>query len=718
RGAELEMIGMPIGGICAGQIYLGGDGKLWHWDIFNQRVSTGAEHYAKPLPSTSPLDQGFALTITSGEATQKRPLDHKHWREVSFTGEYPIGFVEYRDPELPVTVSLEAFSPFIPLNTDDSSLPATVLEFTVKNQSGKKVQCELSGWLENAACLYSGQKRSGVRRNRVTREGDLLALECSAEDVAKTPVSTREDIVFESFERASYENWSATGTAFGTGPVELPRVPSYQGDVGGKGQRAVNSHASAPGDSIEQKDSTTGSLVSRSFTITRDYITFLIGGGSHKGKTCMNLVVDGQIVLSATGENNNRMQPVTWDVRRWAGKSATLHIVDNESGPWGNVGVDEIVFTDTPSRPLGPLAEEADFGTLSLALLNPQKSDLGLAAADQNEAGESKDGTVTRTFDQKLVGLVGRKMTLAPGASAKATFILAWHMPNVKLSRLPEKRHYAARFRSAKEVAKYISGNFTRLSSQTRLWHDTWYDSTLPYWFLDRTFLNTSILASSTCHRFADGRFYAWEGVGCCEGTCGHVWQYAHAVGRLFPELERITRERVDFGLALQPSGAIHFRGEFNDIPAIDAQAGTILRALREHQVSSDNQFLKRNWPKIKQATEWLIAKDTKSNGLIETNQHNTLDTDWFGPVAWLSGLYLSALLAAESMALEMDDKDFASKCLQILEVGQKNLVEQLFDGEYFINKPDPKHLDAINSGTGCEIDQVFGQSWAFQVGL
>jgi len=44
--------------------------------------------------------------------------------------------------------------------------------------------------------------------------------------------------------------------------------------------------------------------------------------------------------------------------------------------------------------------------------------------------------------------------------------------------------------------------------------------------------------------------------------------------------------------------------------------------------------------------------------------------------------------------------------------------VKQLFDGEYFINQPDPKHAEAINSGTGCHIDQVFGQSWAWQVGL
>jgi hypothetical protein len=309
-------------------------------------------------------------------------------------------------------------------------------------------------------------------------------------------------------------------------------------------------------------------------------------------------------------------------------------------------------------------------------------------------------------------------LKLPPGRSAKATFVLTWHMPNLKLERLPTGRHYATRFASAGAVTAYVARNFSELTRQTRLWHDTWYDSTLPFWFLDRTFLNASILATSTCHRFSNGRFYGWEGVGCCEGTCGHVWQYAHAAARLFPDLERATREKVDFGLALQPDGSIHFRGEFNDFPAIDAQAGTILRALREHQMSSDPDFLKRNWPQIKRAMNWLIAKDSNGDGLIETNQHNTLDTDWFGPVAWLSGLYLAALLAAEAMAIEMSDQPFAENCRRILEVGQKHFVSTLFDDEYFVNKPDPKHLDAINSGSGCEIDQVFGQSWAFQVGL
>jgi hypothetical protein len=737
RGADLKNIGMPIGGICAGQLYLGGDGRLWHWDIFNRRNATGAEHYAKPMQPSAPLEQGFALRVTKAGTTREWALDRAHWREVSFTGEYPIGYVQYRDPDSSASVRLEAFSPFIPLNTDDSSLPATVLEFTVKNERSAEIEVELAGWLENAVCLHSAQTRDGLRRNRLVRRQGLLFLECSAQESSANPGSARPDIVFEDFEGETYAKWAVTGTAFGAGPVEMAKMPAYQGDVGGKGKRVVNSHASAPGPSVAEKDSATGTLTCQPFIIDRHYITFLIGGGAHKAKTCMNLLVEGNPVLSATGQNDNRMRPVSWDVRRWAGQTATLQIVDQEQGAWGNIGVDDIVFSDHPREPLGPLAAEEDFGTMGLGLIEsevqspkskvedsnsgqagvPAGSELGRFFA--SPTGPAKDGAlVSKPFGEKLIGSLTRRMKLAPGASAKVTFVLTWHMPNLKLARLPGGRHYATRFASAYAVAQYVHEHFPRLSSETRLWHDTWYDSTLPYWFLDRTFLNTSILATSTCHRFGNGRFYGWEGVGCCEGTCGHVWHYAHAVARLFPELERMTREKVDLGLALQPDGAIHFRGEHNNIPAIDAQAGVILRVLREHQMSPDDAFLKRNWPRLKQTVEWLIAKDGNGDGLIEGNQHNTLDTDWYGPVAWLSGLYLAALLAARNMALELGDSAFAERCRVIFEAGQKNIVTRLFEDGYFISKPDPKHSEAINSGAGCEIDQVFGQSWAFQVGL
>ena len=108
---ESRLIGMPIGGICAGQLYLGGDGKLWHWDIFNKVVRTSSGHYAKPPQPASPVDQGFAVRVAAAGKPDVRALDHTGWSDISFNGEYPIGFVEYREPESPLTVSLEAFSP-------------------------------------------------------------------------------------------------------------------------------------------------------------------------------------------------------------------------------------------------------------------------------------------------------------------------------------------------------------------------------------------------------------------------------------------------------------------------------------------------------------------------------------------------------------------------------------------------------------------------------
>lgn len=68
-------------------------------------------------------------------------------------------------------------------------------------------------------------------------------------------------------------------------------------------------------------------------------------------------------------------------------------------------------------------------------------------------------------------------------------------------------------------------------------------------------------------------------------------------------------------------------------------------------------------------------------------------------------------------MAADMADQAFAAECRKIADTGRES-IKRLFDQDYFINRIDTKHPEAINSGTGCEIDQVFGQSWAYQVGL
>jgi non-lysosomal glucosylceramidase len=699
RGDDLRYIGMPVGGLCAGQVYLGGDGRLWHWDIFNRTDRTVETHYAHPPTPASPFELQFAL-IANG---QRRTLDARGFADVTFRGEYPIGVVSYADPAAPIEVRLEAFSPFIPLNTDDSSLPAIVMSYTLRNRSASSVDVEIDCTSENPVCHANRWHSANLCNRPLVGEG-ICGVEFAAEP-SQPGAAPRADLLFEDWNRPGYGDWTVEGTAFGTGPVLRDAIPSYIGDVGGAaGPRVVNSHASAPGESMEERDRARGRLVSRSFVIERRYVNVWVGGGrsSPGSRHGVTVVVEGAAVATLSGADFDQLAHVSFDLLEHLGRTAHIEIVDDREGHCGNVGVGNITLSDSPAVPLTSLP---DFGTMAIAALSEEAS---LENADVNVP-----------FPQGLVARVAKAFPLAAGEERRVTFVVTWRFPNLSVGPLKNVgRHYASRFASAGAVARYVVENFARLDAHTRLWRDTWYDSTLPYWFLDRTFLNTSTLATSTCFRFADGRFYGWEGVGCCAGTCGHVYHYAHAIGRLFPDLERDLRERVDFGIALRTDGSILFRGELNDIPAIDAQAGSVLRTLREHQMSADASFLHRNWPQVRRATQWLIAQDADRDGLIDGRQHNTLDSDWFGPIAWLSGLYLAALQAAAAMADEVQDAVFACECRDILAVGRHRFVDRLFDGEYFVNEVDPSHADAINSGTGCAIDQVFGQSWAFQVGL
>jgi hypothetical protein len=408
----------------------------------------------------------------------------------------------------------------------------------------------------------------------------------------------------------------------------------------------------------------------------------------------------------------------TLDARPFLGKKVALEIVDAEKGAWGNIGVGPISFSDRPAGG-GELEALSDFGTLALALLGPPAGQR-LAAAGPNGLGGKPGDAASADLESRLVGAVGRTLTLDAGKSAAVTFVLAWHFPNLAIGAL-RGRHYARRFPSAAAAARYVAENFSRLASLTLRWRDTWYDSTLPYWFLNRTFANTSTLATATCHRLVDGRFWAWEGVGCCPGTCTHVWHYAQAMGRLFPELERDLRERVDFGLALDSrTGVIKFRGEFGDTFAVDGQCGTILRAYREHQMSADNQFLRRTWPKVNLAIRCVIERDKDRSGVLRGPLHNTLDADWYGVVPWLVGLYHAALKAGETMALEVGDGAFAGECRELFARGVQALDRLTWREEYgyYVQVADPQHAGAVGSYDGCHVDQVLGQSWAWQVGL
>ena len=143
--------------------------------------------------------------------------------------------------------------------------------------------------------------------------------------------------VFADFDGPNYGNWTVTGTAFGPGPAQgtLTNQMPVSGYVG---NGLVNSYYGG--------DASTGTLTSPTFTLTNRCISFLIGGGNNPGVTCLNLLINGAVVQSATGNNSEALQWANWNVSEWLGQSAQLQIVDNATGSWGHIDVDEIMFSD------------------------------------------------------------------------------------------------------------------------------------------------------------------------------------------------------------------------------------------------------------------------------------------------------------------------------------------------------------------------------------
>ncbi len=700
-GDELRFIGMPVGGLFAGTVYLGGDGQLWNWDVFNQEhlgavdrpaatfmgdvlTAMSGANYVDPVRQQSPFSQRFELM-----AGDKRV----RFGDIRFRGEYPIGKVSYSKADSEVEMDLEAFSPFCPLDAESSSFPATTLTFKVRNVGEKPLTLRLQYATDNPVLAFSRRKRGDhvlVGKTTPTQGAVFSALE------RQRPNAQRIDTLFEDWSSGTYGKWVATGTAFGDRPRKVSELPGYMGAVRAETEYVVNSHQNRNGEDVVQADVHLGTLRSPSFKISRRFINLRVGGGAHKDKTCVNLLVGGKVVRTVTGRESNVMNWETFGVEEFDGQEAFLEVVDQVSGGWGQISLGEVIFSDSPKTTENLLALP-DFGTFCVEIVGGGDN----AQADANRAQ------------------VGRTLKLAPKESVEVTFVVAWHFPNCARN-LPGKRNwYATRWRDAKHVADDLIARWSRLQETTRAWIKTWYDSTLPHWFLDRTFVNTSILATTTCNRLDDGRYYFWEGVGCCAGTCTHVWGYAQAIGRVFPEVERYLRKEIDFGLAYhKDTGAIDYRAEFHKAVATDGQASCILRTYREHLMSPDGAFLKSIWPQVKGAMQNLIQSDANRDGILDGAQYNTLDTAWYGEIAWISSLYVAALRASEAMAKEMNDAEFAATCAGLAQSGSTKLVKDLFNGEYFINKADPAHPEANNTREGCHIDQMYGQSWAHQVGL
>jgi hypothetical protein len=145
------------------------------------------------------------------------------------------------------------------------------------------------------------------------------------------------DMLIADFEQSNYGAWAATGTAFGSGPAQ--GTLANQNPVSGYlGAGLANSYYGT--------DSSTGTLTSPPFAITKPYLNFLIGGGNLAGQECLSLIISNVVVRTATGGNSEALNQNQWDVSPYLGQMATLQIVDSATGGWGHILVDQITLSD------------------------------------------------------------------------------------------------------------------------------------------------------------------------------------------------------------------------------------------------------------------------------------------------------------------------------------------------------------------------------------
>lgn len=760
----LNRVAFPIGGMGAGMFCLEGTGAISHLSVQNRpemfnipyafaAISIkGLKEGAKVLESAVPTWKLFGPR-GSGLGSGERNYGLPRFEKGTFSTRFPFGVIQLEDKDIPMEVAITGWSPFIPTDEDNSGLPVGVLEYSFKNKTNAVMDAVFS---YNARNFIDGNGRIKAQKNgfRMTKSGEsdnrngfaiylddnrAVTDHCwfrggwfdsqtilwdtirNVKVVENQPIDGvspgasvylplqlkpgEEKTVKVHFcwyfpqSELSVGQRIVSGPAF-TGKTTKNPVRHQQRVSGYEGKGLINSF-----DSLG--DGQVGSLLSPEFTIQKRYLKFLVGGGSQKEKTSVNLCINDQIVETAAGNNTEQLSEVIWDLKKYQGKMARIRIIDHDTAPWGHILADQFVLTDRKEE----------------LLSSPSSAAIVLADFE----GDIQEGWEVIKPEETGV------------SNPENLYYKPW---------------YATRFESLDKVIEYWNSNCESLKRNSELFSDAFYNSTLPPEVIEAVAANLTILKSPTVLRVSDGRFWAWEGcgddVGSCHGSCTHVWNYAQALPHLFPAMERTLRE-TEFKVNQNEEGHQNFRANMPITPpdhgfhaAVDGQLGGIMKIYRDWRISGDTEWMKSLYPLVQKSLDYCIRTwDPERNGYLKEPQHNTYDIEFWGPNGMCTSFYLGALTAFIEMskASKKPYKDYQN----LLSKGKKYIEDELFDGEYFIQKIQWEGLKAANPvsvpsfggayseeavallkkegpkyqyGTGCLSDGIMGMWMASMCGL
>ena len=186
-------VAFPLGGVGTGNVSLGARGDLRDWEIFNSPAK------GNNLPNTffairlQPVDGDSITRVLEGPVQAPHILSHGYhpttsnglprFAKSTFRGEYPLASIQFEDDSLPVSVELEAYTPLIPLNPQDSGIPCAILTYSVTNTSTQSLNLTLVGSIANPvgglrrdAFGNLGQDGQSHSVNENRDDGDLRGL--------------------------------------------------------------------------------------------------------------------------------------------------------------------------------------------------------------------------------------------------------------------------------------------------------------------------------------------------------------------------------------------------------------------------------------------------------------------------------------------------------------------------------------------------------------
>ena len=187
----LREVSFPVGGIGAGCIGVAGNGRLTDWEIFNEAGKgreNGCSHFAVRAERNGKVEAARILAGDLAGDLSGRPegpdamfygfgwgpgeetlCGLPHFRNCEFNGEFPAAELDFFDPSFPGRVSLNAWSAFVPGESDLASLPVAVFEITLENTSGEYIDYTCVGALANPW-------KNPEAENCVVRSGDVTQL--------------------------------------------------------------------------------------------------------------------------------------------------------------------------------------------------------------------------------------------------------------------------------------------------------------------------------------------------------------------------------------------------------------------------------------------------------------------------------------------------------------------------------------------------------------